>query len=122
MRSPWRRLVATLVVVPVLALPACGSPDAGLHGTSAHTSPGHDTPVVISGQQFTEMLILQQMYSLVLADAGYRPTVRSVATRDVYAAQLSSGAVQVSPDYLSAMTEHLNRLVHGVHAAHVSSH
>ncbi len=106
-----RRLVLMLMVVPLLALAACGS-NGGLSGGGK---------VVIVGQQFTEADVMTQMYKQLLDKAGFKTQVKNLGARDVYINPLKKNQVQVSADYLSSMTEDLNRRVNGDKAKPVAS-
>jgi len=109
-----------VAVTPLVLLAACG--DGGsdaLNGGSGDGSGGGE--VVIAHQAYTEMEIMAQMYAGILEDAGYSPTLQPVDTRDLYVKPLSSGKVDVVPDYASSMTEFLNLDANGADAEPVSS-
>jgi len=115
-----RRALAAVAVTPLVLLAACG--DGGsdaLNGGSGDGSGGGE--VVIAHQAYTEMEIMAQMYAGILEDAGYSPTLQPVDTRDLYVKPLSSGKVDVVPDYASSMTEFLNLDANGADAEPVSS-
>jgi osmoprotectant transport system substrate-binding protein len=101
-----RILMTTLVVVPLAFTAACG---------------GGGGKVVIVGQKFTEADIMTQLYKAVLDDAGYDAEVKNLGARDIYLSPLSKGDVTISADYLSSMTEALNRKQNGDDAAKVAS-
>ena len=100
-----RILMTTLVVVPLAFTAACG---------------GGGGKVVIVGQKFTEADIMTQLYKAVLDDAGYDAEVKNLGARDIYLSPLSKGDVTISADYLSSMTEALNRKQNGDDAAKVA--
>jgi osmoprotectant transport system substrate-binding protein len=77
--------------------------------------------VVIVGQKFTEADIMTQLYKAVLDDAGYDTSVKNLGARDIYLTPLSKGDVTISADYLSSMTEALNRKANGDDAPKVAS-
>ena len=115
-----RRALAAVAVTPLVLLAACG--DGGsdaLNGGSGDGSGGGE--VVIAHQAYTEMEIMAQMYAGILEDAEYSPTLQPVDTRDLYVKPLSSGKVDVVPDYASSMTEFLNLDANGADAEPVSS-
>lgn len=111
MRRTKNRLLAALVVAPVMALSGCGGGFGGDDGTS----------VTIVGQKFTEADIMTQLYKGLLEDAGFDPQVKNLGTRDIYLGPLKEGDVQVSADYLASMTESLNRDANGEDAEPVAS-
>ena len=117
-----RRLLAIATLAPLALLGACAGEDA-LSGTASggESSGGAGGKVVIAGQNFTEMQLMTEMYAAVLKDAGYDVDVKLVESRDVYAPQLQKGAVDVSADYLSSMTEYLNKQANGPDAEVVAS-
>jgi len=101
-----RSILIALVALPLMLTAACG----GGGGT-----------VVIVGQKFTEADIMTQLYKAVLDDAGYDTSVKNLGARDIYLTPLSKGDVTISADYLSSMTEALNRKANGDNAAKVAS-
>ena len=103
-----RRLLIALVAVPLTLTAACGGSSGG-------------GKVVIVGQKFTEADIMTQLYKAVLDDAGFDTQVKNLGARDIYLAPLSKDDVQISADYLSSMTEALNRKQNGDDADKVAS-
>lgn len=101
-----RRILVALVAMPLLLTAGCG---------------GDGDKVVIVGQKFTEADIMTQLYKAVLDDAGYDTSVKNLGARDIYLDPLSKGDVTISADYLSSMTEALNRKANGDDAAKVAS-
>ncbi|KHL19303.1 osmoprotectant transport system substrate-binding protein [Mumia flava] len=102
-RARARTALAVAGAAALVALAGCGSDDEG--GSGGDESLG---PVTISGQNFTEMQILAELYAQVLADDGYEVTQKLVDTRPIYIDQLSSNDVQVAPEYLSGIGDYLN--------------
>jgi osmoprotectant transport system substrate-binding protein len=102
-----RSIVIALVAVPLMLTAACGGDGGG--------------KVVIVGQKFTEADIMTQLYKAVLDDAGYDTSVKNLGARDIYLGPLSKGDVTISADYLSSMTEALNRKANGDDAEKVAS-
>ena len=64
---------------------------------------------------------MTELYKAVLEDAGYKVNTKNFTTRDIYIKALSSGDVQIAADYLSSMTEELNRRANGKDADPVAS-
>ncbi len=115
-----RRTLAAVMAAPLLLVAACG--DGGedaLEGGGDSAEGGGE--VVISYQDYTEMSIMAEMYAALLEDAGYEPTLKGVGDRAIYAGQLDSGDVHVAPEYVSSMTEYLNRDINGADAEPVAS-
>jgi osmoprotectant transport system substrate-binding protein len=110
-----RRTLIALVAIPVVFTAACGSDNGGDSGASGGGK------VVIVGQKFTEADIMAELYKGLLDDAGFEASIKSLGGRDLYLDPLSKGDVQVSTDYLSSMTEALNRKANGDDAAKVAS-
>jgi osmoprotectant transport system substrate-binding protein len=117
-----RRLLTAVAVTPLLLLGACAGEDA-LDEGSDDTSAGGEAKgeVVIGGQNYTEMQIMSEMYKALLANAGYDVTLQLVESRDVYTPEMQRGNVDVSADYLSSMTEFLNKQENGADAEVVAS-
>ncbi|GAB3264189.1 glycine betaine ABC transporter substrate-binding protein [Alteromonas gracilis] len=103
-----RKLVAAVAALPLL-LTACGGGDDAFESEGG----GGGGEVTVVGQGFTEADIMTQLYKGVLEDAGYTVTVRNFDTRDIYLKALQDGDVQVAADYLSSLTEELNRRANG---------
>lgn len=103
--------VATLLLVLVGAS-ACGG-DSG-PGSSSRT-------VTLVGQNFTEADIITQLYKLLLDKQGFETRVKNLGARDIYLGPLEKGQVQISADYLSSLTEALNRKANGADAAPVAT-
>jgi len=101
-----KSFVVALVAIPLMFTAACG---------------GGGGKVVIVGQKFTEADIMTQLYKAILDDAGYDTSVKNLGSRDIYLSPLSKGDVTISADYLSSMTEALNRKANGDGAAPVAS-
>ncbi|MDQ3615328.1 MAG: ABC transporter substrate-binding protein [Actinomycetota bacterium] len=115
-----RRALTTAAVAPLILLAACGGGGGNtLEGGSGKDSGGGE--VVIAHQAYTEMEVMAEMYSALLEDAGFTPRLQAVDTRDLYVPPLSSGKVDVVPDYASSMTEFLNRDTNGAEAKPVAS-
>jgi osmoprotectant transport system substrate-binding protein len=104
--SLTRRMLVALLAIPLMFTAACG---------------GGDTKVVIVGQKFPEADIMTQLYKALLDDAGFNASVNNLGARDIYLDPLSKGDVMISADYLSSMTEALNRKANGDDATKVAS-
>lgn len=117
-----RMMGGGLAIAALLLSAACGNDDTG--GGDGDTPPagnGDKGAITLSGQNFTEMQIMAEMYKAVLEDAGYTVTVNLVDTRDVYVQQLEAGKVDVVPDYLAGMADFLNTAANGASATPIST-
>jgi osmoprotectant transport system substrate-binding protein len=107
-------------------LTACGGDDA-FEGGAEETAGGEATgdatggSLVVGGANFTEMLIMQEIYSALLEDAGFTVEIRSVDAREIYAPALVDGQIDVVPEYAATMAEYLNREANGPDAEPVAS-
>jgi len=115
-RTP-RTLLVTGAAVLALALSSCAADEvAGGTGTGTGESPSESTSaetVVVGGPNFTEASILQEMYVALLQDAGYETEVVSVDNRELYFDALSSGEIDVVPEYAATFAEFLNVQANG---------
>jgi osmoprotectant transport system substrate-binding protein len=118
-RSRARTLLTALAIAPLFIVGACAGDDA-LDNTKDNGSGGGT--VVIGGQNYAEMQVMSEMYAALLENAGYDVTLKLVKSRDVYAPQMQKGNVDISADYLSSMTEFLNKQKNGPDADPVASH
>ncbi len=123
-RTLLRRALLPALLVPVLALSACGGGDAfeedggGATETDAAGSAGD---IVVGGAQFTEMAIMQEIYKLLLEDAGYTVEVKTAGQREIYIKSLESGEIDVVPDYAATTAEYLNREANGPDAPAIAT-
>ena len=118
MHDSVRRALVTLALLPLLLVAAaCGSDG---FEESEGGGGGGDT-VTIVGQKFTEADIMTQLYKQVLEAEGFETEVKNLGARDIYLGPLEQGEVQISADYLSSMTEALNRKANGAEAKPVAS-
>ncbi|HEY6932396.1 MAG TPA: ABC transporter substrate-binding protein [Marmoricola sp.] len=112
-RSLPQRILLGLLALPLLLVAACGG--------GFNSGGGNGSTVVIVGQKFTEADIMTQLYKQLLDKAGFQTEVKNLGTRDVYLGPLEKGDVQVSADYLSSMTDALNKNINGENAPSVAS-
>ena len=121
MRSTHRLLA--LVAGVALLTAACGGSDSETADTAAtpEDAGGTGAAVTVGGPNFTEGLIMTEMYRLLLEDAGLEVAVQTVDNREVYAPALERGEIDVVPEYLATMTEFLNREVNGADAEPVAT-
>jgi osmoprotectant transport system substrate-binding protein len=108
------RALGAVTAAVALSLGACGDGDTALEGQS----PDETTAVAmgeltVGGANFTEMLIMQEMYRLLLEDAGYTVEIQSADNREIYGPALESGEIDVVPEYAATMAEYLNTKKNG---------
>ncbi|HEX6233963.1 MAG TPA: ABC transporter substrate-binding protein [Jiangellaceae bacterium] len=103
-----------------LALSGCGDDDANTEGTDgtegAESTEGAATgagSLTVGGANFTEMNIMQEMYRLLLEDAGFTVDIQTADNREIYAQALEAGEIDVVPEYAATMAEFLNTVVNG---------
>jgi osmoprotectant transport system substrate-binding protein len=116
MNALRRTLIALTALPLLLGLAACGS-----DGFEEDSGSDSGASVTIVGQKFTEADIMTQLYKLLLEKEGFSAEVKNLGARDIYLDPLQKGDVQVSADYLSSMTEALNRKANGEDAEPVAS-
>ncbi len=115
------RTVAALAAASTLLLTAgCGGGDS-LEDDGGGGGGGDKGKAVVGGQDFTESQVLAAIYQKLLENEGYDVTTKLVTTRDVYLPELSSGGVDIVPDYLAGITDFLNTEKNGPEAEPVSS-
>lgn len=82
---------------------------------------GKARSIVIGASNFSESQSLAFIYQIALTAAGYDARVQPVGNRDAYEAGLTSGDVDVVPEYLGTLTEFLNQKVNGADAKPLAS-
>lgn len=103
-----RRSLAAVLSAGALALTACAGDDLADDAAGDSSSEaGGGGPVTIASQSFPEAALMASMYELLLADAGYEPTVQLVDSRDAYMATFP-GDVDVVPEYVGGIVNFLN--------------
>ncbi len=103
-----RRSLAAVLSAGALTLAACAGDDLSESGGDADAPEGGGGgPVTIASQSFPEAALMASMYELLLADAGYEPTVQLVDSRDAYMATFP-GDVDVVPEYVGGIVNFLN--------------
>jgi osmoprotectant transport system substrate-binding protein len=115
MRSTHSRFLVATIALPLALTAACGS--SGFKGSSSSSSGS----VTVVSQKFSEAEVMTELYKGVLEKAGYKVTTKNFTTRDIYVKALQQDKVQIAADYLSSMTETLNRDANGANAKPVAS-
>jgi osmoprotectant transport system substrate-binding protein len=132
LRASLRRgLVPAVLAVSALTVAACGdgdaddadggaspdvTPDATDEDAAEDTAEGGDAAggsLTVGGANFTEMLIMQEIYAALLRDAGYDVEIVSADNREIYAQALTDGDIDVVPEYAATMAEYLNLQANG---------
>ncbi|MEO8106390.1 MAG: ABC transporter substrate-binding protein [Actinomycetes bacterium] len=113
------RAVATLFAASLLVTSCADSGSSGSDTGGDGAAAGGELTVAAFG--FGESKILANMYSLVLAQAGYDTSVKELTTREVVGPALEKGEVDVVPEYLGTYTEYLNLRENGPDAEPLAS-
>lgn len=119
-----RMLGVSAAAIALLATAACGGDsleDSGDDDSGDSGSTEDKGSLTLSGQNFTEMEIMAEMYAQVLENAGYDVTTKLVTTRDIYIREMKAGNVDVVPEYLAGIADQLQVQVNGEDAPLVSS-
>lgn len=97
-----------------LVLAACGGGDDGGDALSGgDEDSGGGGSLTVGGATFTDMTIMQEMYKVLLEDAGYTVTVQPADSREIYEPALESGEIDIVPEYAATMAEFLNAKKNG---------
>lgn len=107
----------------VVALGACGGGDDALEGSESEspTAESGGGELTVGGADFTEMAIMQEIYRLLLEEAGYTVDIQQAEARELYEPALESGEIDVVPEYAATMAEHLNRKKNGPEASPIAT-
>ena len=117
-----RALGITTAAIVLLVTAACGGDSLEDSGNDTDGGGSADKgTAVVGGQDFTEMQVLVAIYQQLLENEGYSVQTKIVTTRDVYLPELSSGNVDIVPDYLAGITDYLNAEKNGPDAPVVST-
>lgn len=118
MRSPRSALFTAGLALAALGLAACGDGGSGAEsrvsaapsGQAAQNQlpTGGTGTVVVGTANFPENRILGEIYEQALDAAGFDAQTRDLTTRAVIVPQVTSGEVDVEPDYVGALTEYFN--------------
>lgn len=98
----------------MMMLAACG--DDGDTTDDAGGADGADAgggAVTVGGANFTESIVMQEMYRLLLEGAGYEVTTQQADNREIYAEAMSEGQIDVVPEYAATFAEYLNAQENG---------
>lgn len=105
---------------------ACGSSSSGggatVGGSSSSSLPsycgGHSGTgkVLVAAAQFSENETLANIYVDVLNACGYTATTKTFASRETYYPLVTSGKIQVVPEYAATLTDFINAQKNGPNA------
>jgi len=126
MRLLRRTPFVAALVGGALLLTACGSGggDEGGDPFAEETSGGGggtSETIVVGGANFTEMLIMQEMYVALLEEAGLTTEKVNADNRELYFPELGSGAIDVVPEYAATLAEFLNVGANGATAEPIAT-
>lgn len=82
-------------------------------GLTGDLDAGATGEVVIGTADFSESQTVGELYRIALVAAGYSVEVRTVGNRELYAAALQRGELDIVPEYVGTLTEFLNAEVNG---------
>lgn len=119
--SRVRRTLAVVMAAPLVFLAACGGGGNDALDGGGGGDGGAGGQAVVAYQDYTEMSIMAEMYAALLEAEGFETTLKGVGDRAIYAGRLATGDVDIAPEYVSSMTEYLNREVNGPDAEPVAS-
>jgi osmoprotectant transport system substrate-binding protein len=109
-----RRTLLALLLVPLLALAACGSDDnssdSGKKSSGASTSqPGKGKPAVTLGDKnFTEQFILGELYKQALEAKGFTVKLKgNIGSSEIADKALTSGKIDFYPEYTGVIVQEL---------------
>lgn len=111
-------VAAGTVITLAVSRAACGGKSLEEKGGGKGGGKGE---LLIGSAGFTESKVLAEIYSRVLADAGYRTRVQTLANRELYEPALEKGQIDVVPEYASTLAEFLNAKKNGSKAKPVAT-
>jgi osmoprotectant transport system substrate-binding protein len=120
-------MTGLLAAAAALTLASCGGSSDVFEGSSSQASGTAGSAgaskgtLTVGGANFTEMLIMQQMYGQLLTKAGYTVDYVAADNREIYAVSLSKGEIDVVPEYAATMAEFLNRQANGPDATAIAT-
>jgi osmoprotectant transport system substrate-binding protein len=100
-------LVAAVAVLS-LTLAACGSSGNSTSGSSS-VSAGSKGKVTVASGNFPESVLIANMYTLALQNAGYTVNTKyNLGNRELYIKAMQNGEIDIIPEYLATLTTFLN--------------
>ena len=99
-----RFLALLAAVVAVLVLGACGGDDDGGAAKSERAAPGDVPPIRIGAKNFTEQLILGELYRQALEAEGFEVVLKpDIGSTEIIHRALRSGALDMYPEYVGVL-------------------
>ena len=109
-RMPWT-LVAAVALLS-LTLAACGS-SSNSGSSSSSVRPGSKGTVTVASGNFPESVLIANMYTLALQNAGYTVNTKyNLGNRELYLKAMQNGEIDIIPEYLATLTTFLNTQQH----------
>lgn len=121
MRFNRRLPLAAAAIGAVLALSACAGDDALEAEDTGGEGGGGGESITVGGANFSEQLILQEIYGQLLEDAGFTVDNINVDSREIYFESLKSGEIDVVPEYAATLAEFLNVGANGAEAPPIAT-
>lgn len=116
-------LASAVGVVALLAtaLTACGGDSLEKEGGGSSEGGGGKGEIVVGSAGFTESQVMAELYSKLLAKAGYSTSISKLKNRELYEPALEKGEIDVVPEYAATLAEFLNAKKNGPKAKPVAS-
>ena len=101
MRGRITRKAAAALAAMALVTSGCAAEEQAAPSSGS----GDSGPIVVGAVEFTENIILQEMYGLVVEDAGAEVELKQpLASREVLFPAVEEGDVNLVPEYTGALT------------------
>jgi osmoprotectant transport system substrate-binding protein len=115
------RLLTTTVSAVALAtaLAACGGGSSG--GSTPTGGGGASGSLTVGAAGFTESNLLAQMYADLLEKAGFKVTVKTVASQEIFQSSLEKGSIAVVPEYAATYANSMQTEVTGTQSPDAAS-
>src|SRR4051794_24215344 len=121
------RLISSTVTAVALAttLAACGGGSSG--GSAEPKSSGSSGgggasgSLTVGAAGFTESNLLAQMYADLLEKAGFKVTVKTVASQEIFQSSLEKGSIAVVPEYAATYANSMQTAVTGTQSPDAAS-
>jgi osmoprotectant transport system substrate-binding protein len=105
-----RRILGIGVIALVLATACAGSKTATTTAGGESAKPVSGPTITIGSANFTESLVLQEIYAQALKAKGYTISEKAnIGSREVYFKALESGAINFFPEYIGSALNFLTK-------------
>jgi osmoprotectant transport system substrate-binding protein len=119
------RLLTTTISAVALAttLAACGGGSSGGSTPTGGGSSGGGASgsLTVGAAGFTESNLLAQMYADLLEKAGFKVTVKTVASQEIFQSSLEKGSIAVVPEYAATYANSMQTEVTGTQTPDAAS-